>query len=74
MPVKWLRCLIAATGGNPAPVTKLDAASHDTHRWPYFLPDGRHFLYLAANHADPLGANTAIYLASVDGKVNRMLE
>jgi hypothetical protein len=64
---------IAATGGTPVPVTKLDAASHDTHRWPYFLPDGRHFLYLAANHGDPLGANTAIYLASVDGKVNRML-
>ena len=39
---------IAATGGTPAAVTKLDTARHeDTHRWPQFLPDGRHFLYLA---------------------------
>jgi serine/threonine protein kinase/Tol biopolymer transport system component len=39
---------IVATGGTPAAVTKLDTARHeDTHRWPQFLPDGRHFLYLA---------------------------
>ena len=39
---------ISATGGIPAAVTKLDTARHeDTHRWPQFLPDGRHFLYLA---------------------------
>ncbi len=39
---------VAATGGVPTAVTKLDTARHeDTHRWPQFLPDGRHFLYLA---------------------------
>jgi Tol biopolymer transport system component len=39
---------IAATGGAPSPVTELDAARHETsHRWPSFLPDGRHFLYTA---------------------------
>ena len=39
---------VAATGGVPVAVTKLNTASHeDTHRWPQFLPDGRHFLYLA---------------------------
>jgi eukaryotic-like serine/threonine-protein kinase len=39
---------VAATGGVPMVVTKLDnARREDTHRWPHFLPDGRHFLYLA---------------------------
>lgn len=64
---------IPATGGTPVPVTKLDAAQHTTHRWPHFLPDGKHFLYLAANHTDPQGASTEIYIASLDGKLNRPL-
>ncbi len=34
----------------PTPVTQLDASRHETtHRYPWFLPDGRHFLYMAAN-------------------------
>jgi Tol biopolymer transport system component len=41
-----------ASGGKAVPVTKLDAAAHETtHRYPFFLPDGRHFLYLALNLA-----------------------
>jgi serine/threonine protein kinase len=39
---------VAASGGMPTPVTTLDQAQQETgHGWPYFLPDGRHFLYLA---------------------------
>src|SRR5207245_1276737 len=34
---------VAASGGAPAPVTKLDSKRHSTHRWPWFLPDGKHF-------------------------------
>jgi serine/threonine protein kinase len=64
---------ISATGGTPVAVTKLDPAQHTTHRWPKFLPDGKHFLYLAANHVDPRAATTEIYVASLDGKVNRLL-
>src|SRR5437588_348254 len=64
---------IAAAGGTTAPVTKLDPTQHTTHRWPNFLPDGKHFLYLAANNADPRGASTEIYIASLDGKLNRPL-
>ena len=44
---------VPASGGTPVAATKLDAAHHTTHRWPWFLPDGKHFLYLAANHANP---------------------
>src|SRR5262249_11232998 len=35
------------TGGQPMPATTLDATRGDlSHRWPDFLPDGRHFLFL----------------------------
>jgi len=64
---------VAASGGAPSPVTKLDKAKHDSHRWPYFLPDGRHFLYLAINRALSRAPNDAIYFASLDGKENRLL-
>ena len=31
-------------------MTKLDAARHEkAHRYPHFLPDGRHFLYTATS-------------------------
>jgi eukaryotic-like serine/threonine-protein kinase len=36
---------VAASGGSPVAVTKLENES--SHRFPRFLPDGRHFLYLA---------------------------
>jgi tRNA A-37 threonylcarbamoyl transferase component Bud32 len=40
---------IPASGGTPEQVTILDASRHEgTHRWPYFLPDGNHFLFMAA--------------------------
>ena len=43
---------VSAAGGTPAPATRLDASRHETcHRYPAFLSDGRHFLYLALNLA-----------------------
>jgi serine/threonine protein kinase/Tol biopolymer transport system component len=55
---------VAATGGAPVAATKLDTARHeDSHRWPQFLPDGRHFLYLART-SDP--TTSEIHLASID--------
>ncbi len=38
---------IPASGGTPKPVTRFDAAKETSHRWPQFLPDGRHFLYMS---------------------------
>jgi Tol biopolymer transport system component len=37
---------VSASGGSPQPATKLDA-SEISHRWPQFLPDGKHFLFWA---------------------------
>jgi eukaryotic-like serine/threonine-protein kinase len=54
---------VSATGGTPAPVTKL-IPGQGTHRWPHFLPDGRRFFFLAAlGLADTRG----IFLGSLDG-------
>jgi Tol biopolymer transport system component len=62
---------IPATGGNAAvAVTRLDQSRHTSHRWPWFLPDGKHFLYLAINHQAPRDENAGIYFASLDGKQN----
>ncbi|MBI4265282.1 MAG: PD40 domain-containing protein [Acidobacteria bacterium] len=37
---------VPAAGGDATPVTELDASARETaHRWPHFLPDGRHFLF-----------------------------
>jgi Tol biopolymer transport system component len=38
---------VSQEGGKPVPVTRLDASRGDlAHRFPSFLPDGRHFLYV----------------------------
>ena len=64
---------IPASGGTPVSITKVDLSQHTTHRWPSFLPDGKHFLYLAANHASPKSENTGIYVGSVAGEEGQLL-
>ena len=56
---------VSASGGEPTPVTTLDRSRQESdHRWPYFLPDGRHFLYSAQ------GGHSGIYIGSLDTKEN----
>ncbi|MGO8796405.1 MAG: protein kinase domain-containing protein [Candidatus Sulfotelmatobacter sp.] len=62
---------VNATGGTPVPVTKVNSALHTSHRWPFVLPDGKHFLYLAINHDPSKSANDAVYYATLDGRENR---
>jgi hypothetical protein len=41
---------VAAKGGSPVPLTTLDRSRNEMAHWaPWFLPDGRHFLYLIAS-------------------------
>jgi len=55
---------VSAEGGTPVPVTAPD--SQETgHFWPHFLPDGRHFLYLAWSGQ---AAGRAIFVGSIDSK------
>jgi serine/threonine protein kinase/Tol biopolymer transport system component len=64
---------VSADGGAPVPITKVYPALHSSHRWPFFLPDGKHFLYLAINHDASKSANDTVYYASLDGSVNKPL-
>ena len=59
---------IPAAGGEPTPVTKLDPTrAENSHRWPYFLPDGRHFLYfIRAGKPDSQG----IFVGALEAKPN----
>src|SRR5207244_11673580 len=36
---------IAASGGTPGPATSVEATKSGSHRFPWFLPDVRHFLF-----------------------------
>ena len=62
---------VPASGGEPAPVTLLDEARHHfNHRWPSFLPDGRHFLFLARSSSEE---NTGIYVGSLDSRDQKFI-
>ncbi len=57
---------VSAGGGEPRRLTKLDESRGDnSHRHPYFLPDGRRFLYLARSVRGS-DAN-AVMVGSLDG-------
>lgn len=62
---------VSANGGDATAVTTLDPARKDeAHRWPQFLPDGRHFVFTPWM----TGAVTRkIQLASLDGKTSTPL-
>ena len=55
---------VNATGEGAARLTKLKAGTHTTHRWPHFLPDGKHFLFFATSHSG--GSEHGIYIGSLD--------
>jgi len=64
---------IGAAGGRPAPATTLDTTKHTTHRWPFFLPDGKHFVFLATNHTGGSREANGIYFGSLDSKESKLL-
>ena len=55
---------VSAEGGKPFTITTLDQ-QETGHFWPNFLPDGRHFLYLAWS-AQP--ANRGVFIGTLDSK------
>jgi len=57
---------VSAQGGTATPATVLDRTKHSTHRWPWFLPDGKHFIFLATNHNGGDPKQNGIYFGSVD--------
>jgi serine/threonine protein kinase/Tol biopolymer transport system component len=64
---------VNSAGGSPVEVTKLDTSRHEaSHRWPVFLPDGNHYLYLTANFSGKLEVN-AIFVGSLDSQERHLL-
>jgi len=64
---------VNADGGPAEPATTLDLTKHSTHRWPWFLPDGRHFLFLATNHTGGDPKQNGIYFGSLDNKETHLI-
>ena len=60
---------VAAQGGTPAAVTTL-ASGEASHRWPQFLPDGKHFLFSSVNG---VSETRGVYVGSIDGTAPRRL-
>ena len=62
---------VPAAGGNPVQVTKLAASSAASgDRFPSFLPDGAHFLYLAGSDKESLAG---LNVGSVEGTATARL-
>jgi DNA-binding winged helix-turn-helix (wHTH) protein len=57
---------ILDSGGVPVPVTRMTQPSAgQRHMWPFFLPDGTHFIYSDSNGLSAQGEST--YVGSLDG-------
>ena len=64
---------VSSSGGTAVQITTPDPAQFQvSHRWPVFLPDGRHYIYLACNFSGFLDKNF-IVLGSLDSNDKRNL-
>ncbi len=66
---------VASSGGEVSAATTLDASKGESAHWtPFFLPDGRHFLYVAAGSKSG-GANdlSGIYITALDSNEPTLL-
>jgi Tol biopolymer transport system component len=67
---------VPASSGPSTPLTHLDTANREvSHRWPAFLPDGKHVLYfsLRAQPTAEAGTSGELVVASLDGTVIKEL-
>jgi len=69
---------VEATGGKPERITELSRSpAESSHRYPSFLPDGRHFLYLALSSTGAAGTGVEsehrVLIGSLDGDPPRLV-
>lgn len=57
---------VSSGGGTPEAVTKIEPNSGEANHWPYFMPDGKHFLYLVSWSAAPNQKQNGLYVGSLD--------
>ena len=63
---------VPASGGTPVQVTSLDSSKNEsTDRFPWFFPDGKHFLYVVGvnntNHEDE------VRVGSINGSISKVV-
>ncbi|HEV8118735.1 MAG TPA: protein kinase, partial [Thermoanaerobaculia bacterium] len=64
---------VSEKGSDPVAITRFDEKrGDDSHRHPRFLPDGRHFLYLARSQTSPAEGH-AILAASLEGGSEKLV-
>jgi len=61
---------VTSGGGKTTPVTITSASQAESHRSPYFLPDGLHFLYTVQSGTPE---ESGVYAGSLDGKTKKLL-
>ncbi len=62
---------VSAAGGSVSQVTQQDQSREETsHRWPYLLPDDRHFIYFARGSNKE---NQALFVGALDSKDRKLL-
>jgi Tol biopolymer transport system component len=64
---------IRASGGTATPITDFDPEVETTHRWPRFLPDGRHFVYVSRTIVEGKGHIGRLVLVSLDSGESRVI-
>ena len=63
--------VVSAAGGIPTGASRIDHASSETfNAWPHFLPDGKHFLYIAYGRQ---GDQRTLKIGSIDSKDTKTL-
>jgi Tol biopolymer transport system component len=64
---------VSASDGIAKPISNPDKdRGEDSHRWPMFLPDGTHYLYMAANFSGQKDAD-AVFVGSLDSSEKRFV-
>jgi eukaryotic-like serine/threonine-protein kinase len=64
---------VNAQGGAAEPATIMDRTRHTTHRWPWFLPDGKHFIFLATSHTGGDAKQNGIYFGAIDSTESHLV-
>lgn len=63
---------VSAAGGTPEAGSKLNAATgENSHRFPYFLPDGKHFIYWS--RTSRVGQSPVLYVGELSSLQGKML-
>jgi len=63
---------VSADGGKPSQASAYDEKD-STHRYPHFLPDGRHFLYLVRHGGAGAGENPEIRVGALDSRESKIV-